>query len=147
MIKRNLERGKRTGRWVPQDAFVLGKTAAQNFDALSKVADETLRFDVRKAPKHVDEVLADLSNLFEAEEQEEPDEPAVKLIEIRRRCLEGLRKEKTRIAALPEKYERTEGVFLAHYDDAHVVPLEDEEEEDDDGDSATDQGSQGAMPI
>jgi predicted ABC-type ATPase len=136
-ILRNKARGLRTGRWVPREALVLGKVAAKNFDAVADAADESIRIDVRGGyPKHIVETLVDLQNLFEEEpeEAEEPDVPAVTSKEIKKRALEGIRKEKVRMAALPDKYKTGEGILLAHYDDAHIQPLDFGEEDDGEGD-------------
>lgn len=139
-IKRNRERGARTGRWVPREALTIGKVARENFEEIEEDADETLRIDNRgNAPKHVTEVLADLGHLFEADddddekdepERPEPEEPDIEIGEIRKMILEGIRKEKVRMSTLPEKYKPAEGVLLAHYDDAHIQPLEFEDDEE-----------------
>lgn len=146
-IKRNRERGARTGRWVPREALTLGKVARDNFKEIEDEADASLRIDNRgNSPKHVTEVLSDLDQLLEDDEkdepeQPEPEEPDIEVDEIRKLALEGIRKEKIRMTTLPEKYMPAEGVLLAHYDDAHIQPIEfeDDEEEPDDG---GDQGDQ-----
>lgn len=139
-ILRNRERGSRTGRWVPREALSLGRVARKNFDAIKDEADESLIFDVRGgSPKLVTEVLLDLDQLFEGEDEPEkpdPEDPDVEVDEIRKRAMDGIRKEKIRMTTLPEKYKPNEGVLLAHYDDAHIQPLEfedEDEEEPEDG--------------
>jgi len=139
-ILRNRERGARTGLWVPREALGLGKTSAKTFDKISDKADESLLIDNRGGiPRHMSEVLDDLYKLFEDDKEEpekapEPEVPAVKITEIRRRCLEGIRKEKVRMGALPEKFKPNEGVILAHYDDAFIQPLDFGDDEDQDAD-------------
>lgn len=120
-LERDKDRGTKTGQWAPKEAFALAKVAAKNFHHVKEVADDNLHIDVRGAPKHIPEVLSDLSNLFEADDATKP---SITIKDIRRRALDGLRKERDRMGALPVRYKKGEGIILAHYDDAHIQPLD-----------------------
>lgn len=125
-------RGIRTGTWVPRELFALSKAAISTFEQIKHDSDEFHKFDSSGTPKYVSEPLSDLAELFDEDDSKDPSKPAFSFKEIRKRSLEGLEAEKLRLDTIPEHYKPNEGLLLAHYDDAHIMPLDLGEDKDQD---------------
>lgn len=125
-------RGTRTGTWVTRELFALSKAASSTFEQIKYDADEFHKFDSSGTPKYVSETISDLEELFEEDDPEAPNKPAILFKEVRKRILDGLTAEKQKLDAVPEHYKPNEGLLLAHYDDAHIASLELQDDEESD---------------
>ena len=124
---RAVERGAKNGLWVPETALRASTALLRVFERLDEIADQTLVFDTNGSPKLKESVLGSLRLIFE---RREPKNIAVSLAEIQKVVLEGLKRERSEMENKPDKYTDKEGLWLAHYDDIHLVPIDDGEDEE-----------------
>lgn len=110
-------RGAQTGRWVPDKAFKLILKLPKTFERASQEADQAIVFDTNGAPKLKESALDSLRVIFE---RKEPSNLAVPVADIQKTALEGLKRERSRADSLTDKYKKSEGIWLAHYDDSHL---------------------------